>query len=151
MEARKLFSQMTESEKTLLNSFIGKGKCGYRMGVHAIKREKEKIITHSAVRRALEDGNIIEYHFKDANRILVRGNVDEGNFNVCVVLEVDNNSSEIITVYDNEISDKHFTLNRSIYRKNFDIASMFKKKKNRGNNGCFGNTYNKNNIKSCLV
>ena len=104
-----------------------------------------------AVRRALEDGNIIEYHFKDANRILVRGNVDEGNFNVCVVLEVDNNSSEIITVYDNEISDKHFTLNRSIYRKNFDIASMFKKKKNRGNNGCFGNTYNKNNIKSCLV
>jgi len=141
MEARKHISQMTTQEKTLLNSFIGKDKCNYKIGKHAQKRGSEKVIANECVYRALEDGQIIEYHYKDSNRLLIRGNVDEGNINICVVVDLTEN--EIITIYDNEISDKHFTLNRSLYRKNFDIASMFKKKKKCGNNGCFGNTYNK--------
>ena len=123
IEARKHISQMLDSEKVLLNSLLVKDN--YRIGNHAVKRGAEKIITRQATDRAIHNGSIIEYHYKDGNRVLVRGNIDEGGFNVCCVYDCDHNT--VITIYDNEVNDKHFTLNKSLYRKKLDITGMVKK------------------------
>lgn len=139
LEVRKHFSHLTSEEKTFLNSFLTKDNKEYRAINHAIIRSKEKIITNESVDRAIHNGKIVEYHYKQGNRVLVRGNVNEDGYNICVVIDCD--TLEILTVFFNKENDAHVTLNKSLYRKNFDVLSMFKKKKNRGNNGCFGNTY----------
>ena len=146
-EIRKHYTQLTLQEKDFLGSFIN-NKNEYRLDAHAIKRGAEKIITNDSIERAIHNGKIIEYHYKEGNRILVRGNIDENGYNICTVIDCDN--LKIITVFYNSLNDVHFTLNRSLYRKNFDVVSMFKKKKKCGNNGCFGNTYKQNNTKLIL-
>ena len=134
LEVRKHCSQMTTDEKLFLNSFLTKDKNDYKMSRHATEREKQKIISKDCMYRAIHNGNIIEYHFKNSNRLLVRGNVDENGYNVCVVVNCD--TREIITAYMNSVSDNHCTLKEELYEKDFDIASMFK-----------NNTYKNNNTK----
>jgi len=77
-------------------------------------------VEQSKINRAIQNGSIVEYHYKGNNRIL--GNTNENGINVCCVLDIDN--MEVVTVYDNEVKDKHYTLDKSKYRKNFDIKKM---------------------------
>lgn len=116
-EVRKHITQMTTEEKTLLNNYLKKN---YKLNTHTKNRQKEKYIDTNLIHRAIQNGSIVEYHYKGNNRIL--GNTNENGINVCCVLDIDN--MEVVTVYDNEVKDKHYTLDKSKYRKNFDIKKM---------------------------
>jgi len=122
MEARKHISQMVDSEKELLKGIIGKGI--YKASRHMTAKSKERVITKEEINRTIHNYNLIEFHHKNSNRVLIRGKVDEKGYNICAVLDL--KYSEILTVYANETTDNHYnTLDRTIYRKRLDIASLF--------------------------
>ena len=122
MEVRKHASQMSNQEVLLLNGFLTKEK-NYKIGTHASDRIKVKKINKESMERAIHNGEIVEYHYKNENRLLVRGNTNEYGYNTCVLLDVDRGN--IITVYKNSVSDKHCTLKEELYEKDFNIVSMF--------------------------
>ena len=137
LEVRKHYTQMTVDEKSFLNSFLTKN---YYIGNHALERIKEKNINQDSIMRAIHNGSIIEWHYKNGNRLLVRGNVNENGYNICVVLNCDRGN--IITVYKNSVSDNHCTLKEELYEKDFNIMSKFQLFKN--------NTYKKT-IKNKII
>ena len=122
MEIRKHFVDMTTVEKSLLNGFLTKDK-SYKIGIHASDRIKEKKINEDSMERAIHNGEIVEWHYKNGNILLVRGNTNENGYNTCVVINCDR--GQIVTVYKNSVSDKHCTLKEELYEKDFNIVSMF--------------------------
>ena len=122
MEVRKHASQMSNQEVSLLNGFLTKDK-SYKIGIHASDRIKEKKNNEDSMERAIHNGEIVEWHYKNGNRLLVRGLTNENDYNTCVVLNCDR--GQIITVYKNSVSDKHCTLKEGLYEKDFNIVSMF--------------------------
>jgi hypothetical protein len=122
MEFRKLYNDMTSREKTEIHNKL-KGR-QFNITSHTIKRQKEKIITDDEIQRAISDCKIIEYHYKDGNRVLIRGRKSEGKYNICVVLDLDKN--KVITAYDNESTDNHITLNTSKYISYINILNLLK-------------------------
>lgn len=76
---------------------------------YAERRMVERGITEVDARNAIAHGTIIEYHVKgDAKRWLLRAT--DGT---CVV--VDETTGAVVTVYYNDPSDHHATLNRQAY------------------------------------
>lgn len=124
---------MSPDEKVLLNNIITEGN--YKPCSHMNYKSKERVISIQEIQRAIHSYNLIEFHHKSSNRVLIRGKVDEFGYNICAVLDL--KYKEIVTVYINDVKDNHYnTLDRTIYRKSLDIASLFK-----------ANTYKNNNTK----
>ena len=111
---------MTTKEKARLNVHLDNQ---YSLTKHTLFRKQERRVTTDEINSVFENYEIIEYHYKDANRLLLRGKIIEnGNVNICIVVDI--NSKEIVTVYYNSIADKHLTLNLSNYIHNISILSM---------------------------
>lgn len=130
MEVRKHISQMNDIEKSFLNNIITEGS--YKPCSHMSYKSKERVISNEEIQRAIHNYNLIEFHHKDSNRVLIRGTVNELGCNICAVLDL--KYSEIVTVYINDVKDNHYnTLDRTIYRKSLDVASLFKGKYKQNN------------------
>lgn len=94
--------------------------CLYKMKKRKIKRKQ--------VVKAIKNGYLIEYHFKNnSHRVLLRGRPNNSRKCVCVVLDL--TKRNIITTYYNHFNDRHTTLNPSIYDENLDVLQMLSSKK----------------------
>lgn len=129
MEFRKHYLDFTSSEKAELYKYLKEDD--YKITKHTSIRQKEKIITEKEIHRAIHNGKIIEYHYKDSNRILVRGNTNEKGYNICVVLDV--NTKEVITAFDNKVTDNHYTLDTSKYISYINILNLLSNKNTYSN------------------
>ena len=99
------------------------GFCDY-----CLYKMKERKIKRQQVVKAIKNGYLIEYHFKDnSHRVLLRGRPNNNKKCVCVVLDLTKRS--IITAYYNHFNDRHTTLNLSIYEENLDVLQMLSSKK----------------------
>ena len=119
MEVRKYYLDFKTQEERILNTYLDKD---YKLTNHTVFRKKDRLITLGAIQRAIHSGKIIEFHYKDSNRILVRGSKNEHGYNICAVLDIDNNT--IVTVYYNKISDNHCTLNTGNYSAYINICGL---------------------------
>ena len=119
MEIRKYYLDFKTQEERILNTYLNKN---YKLTNYTIFRKKDRIITSDEIQRAIHNCKIIEFHYKDSNRILVRGNKNENGYNICAVLNLDD--STIVTVYYNKINDNHCTLNTCNYSAYVNICSM---------------------------
>jgi hypothetical protein len=122
LEFRKHYTDFTKAEYKLLNERVKQNN--YKLTSHTIIRQKQKKITEDEIYRAITNGKIIEFHYKDSNRLLLRGKTDEKGSHICVVLDID--TGNIITAYDNLKSDNHYTLDTSKYISYIDISGLLK-------------------------
>jgi hypothetical protein len=122
MEFRKLYIDMTSVERTEIHNKLKDKQ--FSITPHTIKRQKEKVITDDEIQRAINDCKIIEYHYKDGNRVLIRGRKSESKYNICVVLDLDNNY--VVTAYDNKATDNHYNLDTSKYITYINILNLLK-------------------------
>lgn len=114
---RKHRTQMSASEITSVESLVHSVK-GWRIGsclVHASKRGRT--ITRDEVLDALTTGEVIEVN--DAERVLMRS--AKG---ICVVVNV--KAKFTFTVWVNDPSDNHKTLNRSEYQWRVNVANYLR-------------------------
>jgi len=125
-EKRKHISQMSYKEQEALIELINNtifsfcDYCLYKMKKRKIKRKQ--------VVKAIKNGYLIEYHFKDnSHRVLLRSRPNNNRKCVCVVLDL--TKRNIVTTYYNHFNDRHTTLNQSIYDENLDILQMLSSKK----------------------
>ena len=121
MEIRKHYLDFKTQEEKILNTYLNKDK-EYKLSNHTIFRQKDKLITSEEIQRTIHNGKIIEFHYKDSNRILVRGNKNEHGYNICAVLDIDN--STVVTAYYNKVNDKHCTLNTCNYSAYVNICGL---------------------------
>ena len=119
MEIRKYYLDFKTQEERILNTYLGKN---YKLTNHTVFKKKDRLITLGEIQRAIHSGKIIEFHYKDSNRILVRGNKNEHGYNICAVLNLD--KYEIVTVYYNKVNDNHCTLSIGNYSAYVNICSM---------------------------
>ena len=127
-EKRKHISQMSYKEQEALVNLVNHtifsfcDYCLYKMKKRKIKREQ--------VVKAIKNGYLIEYHFKDnSHRVLLRGRPNNSRKCVCVVLDL--TKRNIVTTYYNNFNDRHTTLNPNIYDENLDVLQMLSSKKGR--------------------
>lgn len=125
---RKHISQMSYEEQEALVNLVNHtifsfcDYCFYKMKKRKIKRKQ--------VVKAIKNGYLIEYHFKDnSHRVLLRGRPNNSRKCVCVVLDLTNRN--IVTTYYNNFNSRHTTLNLSIYDENLDVLQMLGSKKGR--------------------
>lgn len=124
MEKRKHVSQMTPQEITFLKSKFRHVKepiyTNYSLG-----RLSQRKIQRKQVVRALKIGELVEYHLVGRHhRVLVRGTASKRGEVVCVVLDIF--TREVVTVFKNVITDRHWTLNPSNYDNKVDILNIMK-------------------------
>lgn len=125
-EKRKHISQMSYKEQEALVNLVNNtifsfcDYCLYKMKRRKIKRKQ--------VVKAIKNGYLIEYHFKDnSHRVLLRSRPNNNRKCVCVVLDLTKRT--IVTTYYNHCNDRHATLNLSFYDKNLDVLQMLNSKK----------------------
>lgn len=123
---KKHFTQMSQHEnRYLLDSLKDVDK--WTMERHALDRiiEKEIDATYEDAVSTIHNGKIIEYHIakhreeKDA-RVLLRANaLVNGTYNLNVVYSLTRKS--IVSVWINDIKDKHSTLDMNAYNRGLKI------------------------------
>ena len=93
----------------------------YSFNWYIKKRMKQRGISRKDINRTIKEGHIIEAHNekRDDIRILLRHETKRG-LAVCLVVSLKDHC--IITVYINESSDNHPTLNWSEYQWNVDLV-----------------------------
>lgn len=122
---RKHFSQMNSHERQFLIDIIRKTK-RWHFTEYSQVRAGERIVTREEVLAALSKGKVVEYRMKGAkHRVLVRGTqVLDGKYVACVVVDIAR--KRIITVYLNDHSDNHPSLNWSLYSDKLDIIKRLR-------------------------
>lgn len=114
MEYRKLFCDFSMQEKQLCRDILNKIEYEYlSYTIHLNQRMNQKNISKNEIIKTLKDNEIIEFHYKNSPRILIRGRNDENGYNICLVINLQDYT--IITAYKNKISDNHKTLNTTRY------------------------------------
>jgi hypothetical protein len=118
-EKRKYYTQMTEKELKMLSNLIKDKE--FTLTAYSRGRIQKRDIDENQVKRAIKDGKILEFHYKDGDiRVLIRGSTNESGNNICVVVNLRN--QEIVTSYPCAYNDNHITLDMNIYDRNFDIT-----------------------------
>lgn len=127
---KKHYLQMKNNEKIFINKKLKNIK-NIIFSNHSEVRMKQKHISQYLVINTLKSYDIIEFniHNNDA-RVLLRG---RNNFrrNICVVVSLI--TYKIITVYDNDITDNHPTIDWDNYDENIDIIKEINQKAVKNN------------------
>ena len=91
----------------------------WEWGSHATRMAIERKVPFVAVREAIEHGELLEYNISDrGNRHVLLGFITSDGLSTKVALDLD--QKKISTCYQNQIGDKHFTLDTSQYL--FNVA-----------------------------
>lgn len=124
---KKHVRHMTNAEIQILYSLI-RNITDWSFTNYAFKRVDERLVSKQDAIKAIKQGSLIEYHYKDGDhRVLIRGTaLIDGRYVVCVV--VSPIKRKVITVYVNEYNDNHYTLDWSKYNKHINILKMLKGK-----------------------
>lgn len=124
MELRKHIQNMTKDDIEMLENAT-KNKV-FKYTDYSLKRVLERNIGYSSVQETIENGQIVEFHYKDGDiRILKRSNhCNHRGHCTCVVYSL--LSESIITVYRNDYSDNHITLDKSKYT-DVDLQKLIKR------------------------
>lgn len=123
MPKRKHFKQMSPREKEVLRGAVdslGISELKH-FGSHSLERLVQKRINALDVLNAVKFGSIIEAHRKVADdiRVLLRQPTKRGS-SVCVVVSL--KDGRIVTAYENDNQDKHFTIDWSEYKWRADLV-----------------------------
>jgi len=121
--SRKHIQQMNKTEKAFVHGYIRKHAAEALNGgvQHFYDRATERHFVIEDAVEALQGGLVVEVHDdrKPSVRALVRS--QKGT---CVVVELQ--SMRVITVYYNDPSDTHDTLNWNLYRWSTDLVEVVK-------------------------
>lgn len=122
-EWRKHASQMTKYELRRLYQLINNNQFSYTD--YSKDRLQTRKIKDSRVQNVIKFGCIIEFHYKNGDyRVLLRSVERANSQSICVVVNL--TEKQIITVYQNEITDNHDTLHNEIYDNRIDIMKYIK-------------------------
>ena len=127
---KKLYGQLTEDEKLMLDSILKNIDTHNTYIVfHAKQRMKEKNIKFGDVFSVFSNYEIIEVNIpkEDDVRVLLRSKKAIQGNNVCISYGLNNNV--IITAYKNSLKDKHKTLIHENYS-DFDVMKHLAKLQN---------------------
>lgn len=123
MSTRKHFKQMSPREKEVLREAVDS------LGIsditdfrnHSLQRLVEKRISAEDVLNAVRFGSVIEAHSKVRGdiRVLLRQPTKRGS-SVCAVVSL--RDRDIVTAYENDNKDKHFTIDWSEYKWQVDLV-----------------------------
>lgn len=110
---KKHISQMNKQEEEFLRNMIDSKKVK-TFSKHLLKRKNERDIDEKDILSIFSDYSIIEYNrVKKSHRCLIRGNKSVKGYNIC--LSIDIFDGVICTVYKNENTDHHKSINMSNY------------------------------------
>lgn len=127
MSRRKHYKQMSPSELETLRDAIDKlDKTTLAdLQSYVLHRMSQRKLEKSDILNAIRGGRIIEAHNKVRNdiRVVLRQETKRG-FSVCVVVSLLKGS--IITVYRNDNSDNHYTIDWSEYKWRANLVSEVK-------------------------
>ena len=116
---KKLNSQMNDEERALIHGYLRTQVGQLRGSSHFHDRASERTFSLSEAIEAVRTGRVIEVNDNPGYRALVR------SLNgTCVVVELTH--LRVITVYYNDQSDTHSTLDRSKYTWKQDIVELVK-------------------------
>ena len=97
----------------------------YEFTPYSMERAITRGVTTHEVMKTIIEGEIMEVHFKDESvRVLIRGCANKRNMDTCVV--VDLCECSIVTVYQNDSTDRHYSLNTSLYDESLDIFTLMR-------------------------
>jgi len=86
----------------------------WEWGSHATRMAIQRKVPFGVVREAIEHGELIEYNISDrGNRHVLLGFITSDGMSTKVALDLDR--KEISTCYQNNLDDKHYTLNTRAY------------------------------------
>jgi hypothetical protein len=129
MSRRKHVKQMTPLEITTIRDAIDSLNINVNsisnFGDHSVDRLVEKGLRAVDMMNCLRYGEVIEAHSKVRNdiRILLRLATKRGP-SICVVVSLSKGS--IVTAYENNTKDRHFTINWSEYQWKADLTKEIK-------------------------
>ena len=89
---------------------------------HYYNMKQERSFTREQVEHAIKHGGLIEVHDDKAPEVRVLLRDSSGT---CVVVSL--NTGEVITVYYNDPEDRHYTLNKGLYRWKADMQEVVSK------------------------
>lgn len=117
MFGKKHVSQMSEEEREqLLNEVRGLG--GWEITDYCFNRMIERLgfpVAYRQIKEVCRQGKLIEVHYKgDSKRVLMRGNF-KIRFNRELVVALCLTTKQVITVWDNDESDMHETVDWKMY------------------------------------
>lgn len=124
MEFRKHIQNMTKEDIELLENITKRKEFKYTN--YSLNRVLERNISYASVKDTIENGEIIEFHYKDGDMRVLKRNVNctYNGFCTCVVYSLLSNS--IITVYRNYHDDNHATLDSAQYT-DVDLQKLIKR------------------------
>lgn len=139
MARRKHTKQMSPREREVLREAIDSLDITSwaHFGHHSVERLVEKGLSAVDIVNTIKFGDIIEAHNKIEGdiRVLLRQPTKRGS-SVCVVISL--LRGNIVTGYENNNKDKHFTIDWSEYKWKVDLSSevkMFMNRRNRKRRG----------------
>jgi transposase len=116
--ARKHYTQMSVPELVEVRNYVNDLRLRTTQP-HYYNRKQERSFSQGQVYAAVKMGKLIEVHNDREPDIRALFRDDTGT---CVVIDL--GSGDIITVYYNDPEDKHFTLNKGLYRWQVDLCSI---------------------------
>ena len=121
---RKHVSQMTENEHMVAETYAHTlPRYEWKSNAHVTDRMTQKRISDTEITLALRKGHIVEVHANNYPEIRYIVRHEIGNRAICVCSSTRGN---VITVWTNNASDKHNTLDTSQYQWNVDLTGVFK-------------------------
>jgi hypothetical protein len=120
---RKHYKSMSQEEIAFIRKAIGNAD-GWNFGQHAIDQMLNRNALIYDVVSCFSGYNVIEYHtYTGEPRVLIRANGRIRNQNICVVIAPKRRA--VITVYFNDATDRHSTIDWHQYTKSLNVLTSW--------------------------